>query len=503
MLNNTFIMITSDIKTTLRNITRNKIQSMISIFGLGIGLGSILLLLALVLHEKSFDRFIPDHQDVYRIMFGGSSSTQYPLAENMKSEFPEVKDFFRFYQTNEIQLRTRTNDLLSDNNFAFSDPSIYKILGIRIISGSPAVSLSEVAISEKTALKYFGNTTPIGEILSIKLNDEFLPLSVSGVYKDFPSTSTLYPEFIANIKLSDKMFKQFQRSLGDYGNENTTSLNWENGSFLTYVVLAKNSDYKALGLKIEKYKSLINNERFKDFNYSLQPVRDIYLRSGATGGSPFCRSGNPTELKYYEAISLLILLISITNFILLSRAGITDRLREIGTKKAFGASYGRIRQQIILESNLVTLLSLIPALLVIFPGISFINTTLEKSLSSQIFSNPLMWLILLIVVLITGTISGLIIGNNVSKVPSLILLANKTSVINHSGRWRYSFLALHFSIYVILVVCVIAVSKQIKYSLTNFKGINPENIIISELNSDELKASFSVLCDEMEKTPGL
>jgi putative ABC transport system permease protein len=90
MLNNTFIMITSDIKTTLRNITRNKIQSMISIFGLGIGLGSILLLLALVLHEKSFDRFIPDHQDVYRIMFGGSSSTQYPLAENMKSEFPEV-----------------------------------------------------------------------------------------------------------------------------------------------------------------------------------------------------------------------------------------------------------------------------------------------------------------------------------------------------------------------------------------------------------------------------
>jgi putative ABC transport system permease protein len=107
------------------------------------------------------------------------------------------------------------------------------------------------------------------------------------------------------------------------------------------------------------------------------------------------------------------------------------------------------------------------------------------------------------VVLITGIISGLIIGNNISRIPSLLLLADKTSDLNRSGRWRYSFLVLHFSIYVILVVCVITVSKQIKYSLTNFKGINPENIIISELNSAELKASFPVLCDEMEKTPGV
>jgi putative ABC transport system permease protein len=496
-------MIASDIKTALRNITRNKIQSIISIFGLGIGLGSILLLLALVLHEKSFDKFIPDHKDVYRIIFGGSSSTQYPLAESMKGEFPEVKDFFRFYQANDFELRNMTNDLIRDNNFGFSDPSIYKILGIRFIAGSAAVSVSEVAISEKMALKYFGNTEPIGAILKVKLNDEFLALSVCGVYKDFPSTSTLFPEFIADIKLSDKMFKQFQRSLGDYGNENRTALNWENGSFLSYVVLDKNADVKALGAKIEKYKALINNERTKDFNYSLQPVTDIYLGSGSTGGSPFCRAGNPTELKYYEAISLLILLISIINYVLLTRAGITDRLREIGTRKAFGASYGKIRKQIIFESNLITLLSLIPAAFVFIPGISFINTTLDKSLSSQIFSNPLMWLLLLSVVLITGIISGLIIGNNISRIPSLLLLADKTSDLNRSGRWRYSFLVLHFTIYVILVVCVITVSKQIKYSLTNFKGINPENIIISELNSAELKASFPVLCDEMEKTPGV
>jgi putative ABC transport system permease protein len=75
-------MSTLDFNTAIRNIKRNKVQSLISILGLGIGLGCIIVLLALILHETSFDRFIPDHKNVYRIMFGESSSTQYPLVED-------------------------------------------------------------------------------------------------------------------------------------------------------------------------------------------------------------------------------------------------------------------------------------------------------------------------------------------------------------------------------------------------------------------------------------
>ncbi|HUX58404.1 MAG TPA: FtsX-like permease family protein [Bacteroidales bacterium] len=496
-------MIASDFKSALRNISHNKTQSAISILGLGIGLGCIILLLALVVHEKSFDRFIPDSQNVFRIMFGESSSSQYPLTEEMKAEFPEVIDYFRFYQTNEIQLRNQKHDLVRDQYFGFSDPSIFNILGIRLIAGVASNSLSEVAISEKTAIKYFGNSSPLGIVLSVKLNDEFLDLSICGVYKDFPSTSTLFPRFIANIKLSEKMFREFQRSLGDYGNDNKSTLNWDRGNFLSYLVLDRNADITGLASKMAKYKELINNERTKDFNYSLQPVTDIYLRSGAAGGSQFTRSGNPNELKYYEIIALLILLISITNYILLTRAATSGRLRELGTRKIVGASQGTIRRKIILESILVTLLSLIPAALIVRMGINFVDNILEKSLSIQIFSNPFMWLLLLSVVLFTAIISGVIIGYNISRILSLLLLAGKTSELSRSGKWKYSFLIFHFTIYVILVVCVLSVSKQIKYSLTNFKGINPEHILISELNSEELKSGFVAICNEMKKIPGV
>jgi putative ABC transport system permease protein len=498
-------MISSDFKIAVRNINRNKVQSAISILGLGIGLGCIILLLALIIHETSFDRFIPDHNNVYKIIAGDKCYTEYPLAEEMKKDFPEVKDYFRFYQTNNIQLRNPKNEMVRDLYFGFSDSSIYEILGIKLIAGTSANLISEVAISEETAKKYFGNASPLGTILSVKLNaDDIVMLTISGVYKDFPANSTLFPQFIANVKLSEKMFRQFQQSLGDFGSGIRTLLNWDNPNFFTYVVLDKNADKQALALKMGKYRDLIRDEKAKELKYYLQPVSDIYLRSeGYLGGNEFFRVGNANELKYYWSISFLILLISVTNYIFLTRAATSDRLRELGTRKVLGASRNILRKQIILESNLVTLLSLIPASFVIDMGMSFINSTLNRTLTNDVFSNPVMWLMLVAVVVFTGTISGMSIGYNISRIPSLLLIAGKTSETARSKRWDYSFLVFHFSIYIILVVCVIAVSKQIKYSMTNYKGINPKNVLITDLNTPGLKSSFTALCDEMEKMPGV
>ena len=86
------------------------------------------------------------------------------------------------------------------------------------------------------------------------------------------------------------------------------------------------------------------------------------MGSGDLIGSQFFRQGNPEELKYYEAIALLILFISIANYILLARAGVSERVHELGTRKVFGASQGTIRRLVILESNIIVLLSLIPAI---------------------------------------------------------------------------------------------------------------------------------------------
>jgi putative ABC transport system permease protein len=499
-------MTTSNFKIATRNLKRNKVQSAISILGLGIGLGSIILLLALIVHETSFDKFIPGYRNLSRIIFATTYNTAFPLAEEMKKDFPEVKDYFRFYQAYNVAVGKTKNGMSYESSFSFSDTSIYKILGLKFVAGVPANSLNEVTISEKTALRMFGKVSPIGEVLFVKLNPtDLLSLTISGVYREFPSNSTLFPQFIAHIKLSEKMFVNFKAQLGQFGDGLTiTTLNWNNPSFFSYVVLEKNTDKDALASKMEKYKELPSEKYLKEGKFTLQPVNEIYLKSaGLTGGNAAVRSGNANELKYYWVISFLILLISVINYIFLTRATTSDRLRELGTRKVLGASGSILRKQILIESNLVTILSLIPASFLIDSGMTFINSTLNRTLSRDVFSNPLMWLLLIAVVIITGTLSGLLIGYNISRTSSLLLLSGKTSEKAKTKRWDYSFLIFHFSIYMILVVSVLTVTKQIRYSLTNVQGINPKNILVSSLNSPKMQAGFTTICNEMKRVPGV
>lgn len=496
-------MLSRDIKSVIRSIWRNKVTSSISILGLGIGLGCIIILLALIIHEKSFDTYIPDHRNVYRIIFGSNSQVQYPLAESMKNDFPEVKGFFRYYQANSVQLKTPDNQMVMENNFGFADSSLYRILGIDFLSGNPANSVSEVAISDKSAVKYFGNISPIGSVIPVRFPEGFLRLTVSGVYKSFPSNSTLDPAFIADIKLSEKMLRQFQRSLGDYGRVENQPPGWSNTEFMSLILLGKNADPDALVLKMDRYREFFTRPGQDTLIFRLQPVSDIYLGSQEISGSFFLRRGNARELTYYEIISLFILVISLANHILLARAGISGKIHELGTRKVYGASHGKIRRLIILESLTIVLFSLIPAFFIIDYGIAFVNNTLNKTLSGKIFLIPELWLLLIMVVLLTGILSGWIIGWKYSRIPALKMISGNNTGQAGSDRWNYSFLVLHFIIYMILVSGVLAVAKQIRYSMTGYTGLNPENILVADLNSDELKNSFMTLCDEIEKIPGV
>jgi putative ABC transport system permease protein len=497
-------MVATDLKIAFRNISRNKVTSVISILGLGIGLATIILLQALITHETSFDKFIPGYKNVYRATLGTTCITQYPLGEEMKKDFPEVKDFFRINQLSDFVFKNSDNEMIHENYFAFADPSIFKILGIKMIAGSPASSTSEIAISERMAKKYFNKTSPLGAILRIKWFNDIINLTVTGVYKDFPANSSLNPEVVTDVKAWANMYTAYLRfAYGEYGKDIVVTLDWNSQAFYTYVLLENNTDKDLLLTKIQKYTQNLNDAS-KQLKYSLQPVREVYLKSGVFGpGYTFTRSGNPNQLKYYWAISFLILLISVTNYIFLTRASTSDRLRELGTRKVLGASQNNLRRQIILESTLITLVSLIPASFIIDPGMSFINNTLQRTLSNNVFSSPVLLLVLFAVVIFIGIISGISIGSRISRIPALSLLSGKTSVKSRSGRWDYSFLIFHFSLYVILVAGVLTVTKQIKYSQNEIKGINPKNIITVGLYSDVLKAACPSICSELGKIPGV
>ncbi len=490
----------TDLKIALRNIRKNKVESLISVLGLGIGLGCIMILGALFIHEYSFDRFIPNYQSAYRVHENGRLQMPYLMATSIKEEMPEIEDYFRYYQTRDVEFKNAENRIIKENNFAFADENIFSLMGIKFRFGQAAVSKSEIAISEDMARKYFNTINAVGSSLQIKLNDNFQALTVCGVFQNFPGNSSLYPDFVGNIKLTGEVLGFTNKMLGDYSHGKNELNNWERNDFYTYLFLHSQADPVKVGEKITNYMQSMDAEKFAEDDYRLQPVTDTYLQSSGLT-DVYCRRGNANELKYYVGIAILILGIAIINYVFLTKANLLNRLTEMGTKKALGAHNNTIRKQVLLESNLIAVLSIIPATIIIFLGIPFVNTTLGKTMGTEVFKMGQTWMLFLGLILLSGTISGLFIGTSISRSSVIVLLSGYLNKKRKKYSLNHSFLSFHFAIFIILIVSVLTFKKQINYGLTNFKAIDPSNILICQLNSPELQKQIRVLQNEVEKNP--
>jgi len=492
-----------NLKLSIRSILKNKVQSVISILGLGIGLGCVFLLLLLYIHENSFDRSIPQKENLYRVIRGEDCSTTYPLGHTLKSEIPLINSFFRIHQVRQIELKNSDNVLLKDDNFACADSSIYKSLGIKILKGRIAESVSEICLSSSIAKKYFAERDPINQILKIKLGEQFCNLSVCGVYKDFPAYSSLYPNFIGHIDLVDKFSAHKRKKWGHYTSSNPNFKDWNHFDLQTYIRLNSRANVEQIEQSLQAYKNRTTDEKIKVLDYHLQPVSDVYLRSNELNDNSYTRKGNPSELIYFLIISALILFIAIVNYVFLTKAKIEIRIKDLGVQKAMGASSLHIFKQVLLESNLLAIISLIPASLIVIFGIPFLNTTLNRTLSIDIFTLWQSYIVLVLVVLITGNMAGLLIGFRVSKISSVLLIKGKLVKSIKRRQWANSFLIVHFAIFVLLVVGVISIKKQLDFAQTGSKNIDTENIIVCELNSEEICNQFQMMTNEVRKIPGV
>lgn len=491
-------------KIALRNILKNKVESVISVLGLGIGLGCIMILGVLVIHEYSFDKFIPNYQSGYRIVENTDLRVAYPLAPSVKNAIPEIRDFFRFYQTSQVQVKNSNNRIIQEDLFAFADKNIFVLLGVDFKYGAPAVSNSEIAISENMAKKYFDSVNDaIGASLQVKLKDDFLTLNICGVYQNFPSNSTLHPEFIGNTDLSAEVFGLSARMFGEYSSSQKDYRNWDNNYFYSYIFLNPQVNPEAVSAKIKNYMVSMDADKYAETEYHLQPVSQIYLQSDDLSGNVYSRVGDPTELRYYLGIALVILCIAVINYIFLTKAKIMNRLTEMGAKKALGATNNTIRSQVLLEANLISIISIIPAALIVVAGVPFINSTLGKTVGPDVLGMWQTWGMLLAVILLTGTLSGLFIGTTISRTSAVVLLSGKLNKKRKKYSLNHSFLSFHFAIFIVLIVSVLTFKKQINFGLTNFKAIDPTNILICELNTPELQKQIQVIRKELDKNPNV
>jgi ABC-type antimicrobial peptide transport system permease subunit len=479
---------------TYRTFKRYKMSFFINLIGLSAGLACALFIFLWVNDEMHIDKFHKKDRQLYQVMEnveqGGRiitrQSTSGPMAEDMVSEMPEVVSAVTT-TTNRISsyiLSIENSDIKARGIFASAD--FFKMFSFEIIRGDQNQVLtdkSSIVISETLALQLFGTTKNVlGKIVEWQHAKQY---QVSGVFPDISLQSSLQFDFV----LSFEVFKE------DYPGV----ASWRNTGPQTYLLLREKTDITQFNNKIADYvreKTDGQNDHRTPFatRYS-----DTYLRSRYENG---VQAGGRIEyVRLFSIIALFILFIACINFMNLSTARASRRVKEVGIKKVVGAHRSTLILQYLGESTLMALISMILGLMLVIIFLPQFNDITNKHLVLRL--NPGFLLPLLGIVIITGLVAGSYPALYLSGFnPATVLKGGKLNNLMGQLWARKGLVVFQFVLSVTLIVSVWVVYQQIRYVQTQHLGYEKDNIILFGREGNVAKKMETFL-SEVKTIPGV
>lgn len=500
-------MLRNYFKTALRNLWKNKGFSAINILGLAIGLATCLLILIYVMDELSYDRFNKKADRIVRldseIKFGGHHfilAVTPPLAgPSMLQDYPEVEQYARV-EAAYSRLVKKGNLNLRESNVGFADSTLFDVFSFTMLAGDPRTALKEprtVVINETLARKYFDGVDVVGRNLII--NDS-LNYKVTGVMKDMPSQSHFHFSMLLPMT------------------ENTDSRatdQWLSNNFSTYLVLKPGTDYRKLEPKLEsmiaKYvaplvKSVVNMDMStfrksgNELKFSLTPLTSIHLHSNKE--AELEANGSVMYVYIFSAIAAFILLIACVNFMNLSTARSANRAKEVGVRKVLGSLRGHLISQFMMESMLISFISMLLALGLAYLLLPLFSSMAAKDMSIGLFSRS--WLLpsMLLLVVVVGLLAGSYPAFFLSAFKPIAVLKGNLSAGMKTGMLRNVLVVFQFGISIFLMVGTVVIYNQLSYIRNKKLGFNREHVLVLN-NTYPMGSRSKAFKEDILKMPGV
>lgn len=481
------------LKTALRNFWRQKTYSSINMVGLSVGLACSFLIFLWVKHELSYDQFHEHGAQIHRVMRNYSSNnkiytwsaTPMPLAKVLEEEYPEVTHAILTTWTQK-KLLSKADKVFRENGI-YASPAFFEVFTFPIIQGSSQTALSEpnaIAISEGLARKYFGtdwaSKSIIGQSLTLNHRKDY---TVQAVFKDVPSNSSLGFKFVLPMAdyLADKKWLE----------------HWGNNSLRMYVKLQEGVVLADFNAKVEKV--ILKYHKSARATVFLQPFLDMHLYSEFKNGKLV--GGGIEYVRLFTVVALFILLIACINFMNLATARSTQRAREVGVRKAVGASKLRLAGQFMGESMLMTVFAAILALGLVELLLPQFNEMTRKSLVAD-------WLdintlpVFLGIALLTGLLAGSYPAFYLSGFNPVTILRGAFKAGAGAGFLRQGLVTFQFALTILLIIGTLTVYEQMTYIRGKNLGLDRENLITMTLEGP-IKKQYDVFKQELLRLPGI
>lgn len=485
-------MLQNYFKTALRNLSKNKWVTLISILGLSVGMASGLLSYLHIQYEKGYDRFHSKSGRIYRIVTGdvatgeGWVGVSAPIPPKIKTDVPEIEDFVRL-----TKLRRQgkvvvhyDNQYFNEANFFLADASLFSIFDFPLLQGGASrvfEPLNGIVVSRTEARKLFGDKNPIGEILEVNGEFEF---EVTGIMEDVPANSHLDMDYVVSFQNLETLLPG-------------TSLegNWGQYNYYAYALLRPGADAGAAVRKIQALSVPLRDYTHTFERLGLQPLADIHFVHNRGNLKP---SYNRKYLYVYGAAALGLILISLVNFINLNTAGSSRRAREVGVRKTMGASRPQLMGQFLAEALVLCLVSFGLAIglmkLLLLP---YVNNLFGSDMDFD-FLHPVSLAAGLAFVLLCSAIAGGYIAFFVTSFSPVEALKNqiKTGSGKNMGI-RDALLGVQFLVSIILIGSSLSITRQMNHISEMNLGLNPGQVINIPLYVEVEKEKRELLKNEL------
>lgn len=459
----------------LFNIKNNKLFTALNVLGLSIGIAGLIFSVLYWNEEHSYDAWNPNKDTVYLLanqmdkeIYWKSSSAA--VGSNLIKKSSDVVSYCYLsggYDNDIIQYGQEKKQF---GKILSAQGNFFDFFPFEFVEGSRNTALPDensICLSEETASQLFGTEKALGKevVLSRK------KLIVRGVYK-LDQKSSYAPAAVV-----DFMEAGIKKAIGQWGNFH-----------LVLLVKAKNAAAKT---SIEKTLSQMYYDNMtvpyarqksmepKDFEAKygsikpiLEPLSDIRLHSKTNGLQE--GKGNYQFLLIMLGLSVLILILSIVNYINLATATAIKRAKEVGVRKVIGASKANIVQQFIFETILISLFAILFALVIVELSLPYYNEFLEKNIVLQ---GSQFYLQLVVIFIITVGLAGVFPALYVSNFKTLNVLKGNFGR-SKSGVWlRNGMLVFQFAIASFFIIGSYIVYQQIEYMNNKDLGFKPNQII--------------------------
>lgn len=509
-------MLRNYFKIAWRNLHKNKLYTAISIIGLTIGFIVGILILIWIQDEFSYDKFVEDSGQIYRLNIDGKMGdnsfyagyTPPPAGAALVANFPKVKSYTRIYRPNADVMESKTAEdqkLFNETDIYAVDPNFLELLTYPLAIGDPKTCLqlaNSIVITPQIAKKYFGNTDPMGQILYYGKNKQ--PLKVTGLLKDLTKLpATVKFDMLIPVQNFDDV-AYFNWSwvwlnmatyvkVTDAAAKDPQFLSKLESKFPDMLKTQAASAFERIG---QPYEQFLKNGNY--WNIHLQPITDIHLHSGEIE-SAISEQGDIQNIYIFGLIAFFIIALACVNFTNLATAQASKRSKEIGIRKVLGSPRSQLIKQFLMEALLYTIISAVFAVLFVALILPLFNSISGKTIPfDSIFSNGI-WLILLGLTLLTAFLAGIYPAFYLTAFKPVNVLKG-TFASTKNGLLRNGLVVFQFVIAIVMVISTIIVFTQLRYTQQRDLGYDKENILIIN-NTEKLEAGAESFRQEIEAIP--